>query len=398
MISLRAGKYPGFIKVRKVRSTANITSRFSENVGCRGEQQMRAFATSPGRNGLRFQKPIREVIFAPVLNYILAAVFISFLFSGCTLMPVEEEVLAPPVKEPQKVTYETQEAKKGTIEKKIRCTGYFVSVSKEDMFFRYSGGRLNKIYFKYGDTVKKGDLIADLDGGAIADNIALQKLVVQKAQISYDRINTQAELNGGGGKYDLELAGIELDMEKMKLANLYKEQEKSKLLSEIDGKIVYLKDVKQGDFVNAYDVIATVANPKALQLMYSEDKVSDFRNGMKIDVVIDDKHYDGEVAATPGDAPLNADEVTKKSIRIKVDKLPDTIKLGDDASFSLTLEKKENVIILPRQVINNFVGRKFVNVLVDGIREERDVELGVQTDTEAEIVKGLEVGELVIVR
>ena len=313
-------------------------------------------------------------------------------------MPVEEEVLAPPVKEPQKVTYETLEAKTGTIEKKIRCTGYFVSVSKEDVFFRYSGGRLNKIYFKYGDEVKKGDLIAELEGGAIADNIALQQLVVRRAQLNYDKVNTQAELNGGGSKYELELAGIELEMEKMKLSNLYKELDKSKLISEISGKVVYIKDIQQGDFVNAYDVIVTVADPKALQLMYSEDKVSDFRNGMKVDVVIDDVHFTGEVAATPLDAPLNADDETKKSIRIKVDKLPDSIQLGDDASFSLTLEKKENIIILPRHTINNFIGRKFVNVLVDGIREERDVELGIQTDTEVEIVKGLEAGELVIVR
>jgi len=313
-------------------------------------------------------------------------------------MPVEEEVLAPPVKEPQKVTYETLEAKTGTIEKKIRCTGYFVSVSKEDVFFRYSGGRLNKIYFKYGDEVKKGDLIAELEGGAIADNIALQQLVVRRAQLNYDKVNTQAELNGGGSKYELELAGIELEMEKMKLSNLYKELDKSKLISEISGKVVYIKDIQQGDFVNAYDVIVTVADPKALQLMYSEDKVSDFRNGMKVDVVIDDVHFTGEVAATPLDAPLNADDETKKSIRIKVDMLPDSIQLGDDASFSLTLEKKENIIILPRHTINNFIGRKFVNVLVDGIREERDVELGIQTDTEVEIVKGLEAGELVIVR
>ncbi len=331
-------------------------------------------------------------------NCLLAAVFITFLFSGCTLMPVEEEVLAPPVKEPQKVIYETLEAKTGTIEKKIRCTGYFVSVSKEDLFFRYRGGRLNKIHFKYGDTVKKGDLIAELDAGTILDDIALQQLVVRRAQISLDRINTQAELNGGGGKYELELAEIELEMEKIKLANLRKELETSKLVSEIDGEIVYLKEIKQGEYINAYDVIATVADPKALQLMYSEDKVSDFRDGMKVDVVIDDVNYTGEVVATPRDAPPNADEVTKKSIRIKVDKLPESIQIGDDASLSLTLEKKENVLILPRQVINNFVGRRFVNVLVDGIREERDVEQGIQTDTEVEIVKGLEVGEQVIVR
>ncbi len=48
-------------------STANITSRFSENEGCRGEQQAK-LTTSPGCNGLHFQKPMREGIDAPVFE------------------------------------------------------------------------------------------------------------------------------------------------------------------------------------------------------------------------------------------------------------------------------------------------------------------------------------------
>lgn len=329
---------------------------------------------------------------------IAAVLIISALLSGCTLLPVEEEVLAPPVKEPPKVEYETMEVKKGTIEKRIRCTGYFVSVSTEDVYFRFSGGRLKKIHVKYGDEVKKGDLIAELESGDIKNKIDMQELVVRKAQLNYERIKTQIDVNGGGSKYELEVAEIDLEMQKLTLANLYEELEKSRLVSLTDGVVVYLKEIEQGDFIGAYDVIATIADPKALQLMYSDSKVSDFRNGMKVDVVIDDVNYTGEVVATPLDAPQNADEVTKKSIRVKVDNLPDTIERGDDATLNLTLEKKENVIVMPRHMINNFIGRKFVNVLVDGIREERDVELGIQTDTEVEIVKGLEAGELVIVR
>ena len=41
-------------------------------------------------------------------------------------------------------------------------------------------------------------------------------------------------------------------------------------------------------------------------------------------------------------------------------------------------------------------GRRYVNVLEDGVRVEKDVEIGLQTDTEAEIINGLEEGDLVI--
>ena len=47
-------------------------------------------------------------------------------------------------------------------------------------------------------------------------------------------------------------------------------------------------------------------------------------------------------------------------------------------------------------LVNSFANRKFVNVLNDGIREERDIEVGIQNNTEVEVIKGLEEGELLI--
>lgn len=147
---------------------------------------------------------------------VLAAVIFSFLLSACSLLPKEAEVLAPPIQEPQKVTYETIEVKKGTIEKKIRCTGYFKSVIQKYLFFQSRGGRLKEIYVKQGDQVKKGDLIAELDTDSITNDIALQQIQMKKSQINYDRLKTQSDLEGGGVKYDLELVGLDLDMEKLK--------------------------------------------------------------------------------------------------------------------------------------------------------------------------------------
>jgi macrolide-specific efflux system membrane fusion protein len=76
--------------------------------------------------------------------------------------------------------------------------------------------------------------------------------------------------------------------------------------------------------------------------------------------------------------------------------LPEGIRMGEPASIVLTFEKRENVIVIPRMLVNSFANRKFVNVLNDGIREERDIEVGIQNNTEVEVIKGLEEGELLI--
>src|SRR5690606_28641602 len=97
-----------------------------------------------------------------VLLLIIMTLLMTSL-SGCYLFPKEEEVLAPPLVEPPEITYETQEVKKGVIEKKITASGTFVSIEQANMFFKHRGGRLKKIHVKVGDYVEKGQLIAELD-------------------------------------------------------------------------------------------------------------------------------------------------------------------------------------------------------------------------------------------
>lgn len=332
------------------------------------------------------------------LSMLLITVIFSVAFTGCYFFPKEEEVLAPPIKEPEKVSYQTIEVKTGTIERIVKCTGAFVSVSQMDVAYKDRGGRLKAIPVKIGDKVKAGDLVAELETDTVASDIQLQEIAVKKCQIAYDRIKTRLEIDGGGDRSELELAGLDLDANKLRLENLRKEVEKSKLISPIDGEVVYITDIKLGEMINAYQTVVRVADPSQLQLQYSDDKVGDFRLGMKPDILVNNKTYKGEVVMTPGDMPKDASEEMKKSIRIKLDSLPEGISIGSTASITMTLEKLENVIVLPKQVINTFSSRRFVNVLKNNLREERDVELGLQTETEVEVVKGLTVGEQIIIR
>jgi len=96
------------------------------------------------------------------IYYLLIIMFVIIFTSSCSFIPREEEVLAPPLKEPPKITYDYIELKRGTIEEKVQCTGYFVSVNQKDLSFKNQSGRLKGIYVKLGDKVKKGDLLAEL--------------------------------------------------------------------------------------------------------------------------------------------------------------------------------------------------------------------------------------------
>ena len=74
---------------------------------------------------------------AKIAAVFIVCAFFSIFMSGCYLFPEEEKVLAPPLVEPPKITYNVMKVKRGTIEEKIGGSGTFVSVEQENMFFKH---------------------------------------------------------------------------------------------------------------------------------------------------------------------------------------------------------------------------------------------------------------------
>lgn len=314
--------------------------------------------------------------------------------SGCYLFPKEEEVLAPPLVEPPEITYETQEVKRGVIEKKISASGTFVSIEQANMFFKHRGGRLKDIHVKVGDYVEKGQVIAELDSSDLENQIKQQEIQLKKAQTRLSQVKAHS-----GDKYEQRMAQYDVELAKLTLDNLKRQLNECKLTADISGNVVYVDlNVSIGDYVDAYQTLIRVADPNKLQLQVTGPDTSSFSLGMEADVTIKKQTYSGKVVMTPADVPLDVPEEQRDIVRIEVDDLPEDVKLGESAQVSLILDKREDVIVIPRNLVRNYMGRKYVLVLEDGLKKERDVEVGLETATEAEIMKGLEEGELLIVR
>jgi len=314
--------------------------------------------------------------------------------SGCYLFPKEEEVLAPPLVEPPEITYETQEVKSGVIEKKISASGTFVSIEQANMFFKHRGGRLKDIHVKVGDYVEKGQVIAELDSSDLENQIKQQEIQLKKAQTRLSQVKAHS-----GDKYEQRMAQYDVELAKLTLDNLKRQLNECKLTADISGNVVYVDlNVSIGDYVDAYQTLIRVADPNKLQLQVTGPDTSSFNLGMEADVTIKKQTYSGKVVMTPADVPLDVPEEQRDIVRIEVDDLPEDVKLGESAQVSLILDKREDVIVIPRNLVRNYMGRKYVLVLEDGLKKERDVEVGLETATEAEIMKGLEEGELLIVR
>ena len=316
----------------------------------------------------------------------------SLALAGCYLFPKEEKVLAPPLLAQPEVTYSTVTVKRGTIESKTTVPSDFVSVTQTPSFFHYGGSRLKRTLVKLGDEVKPGALLAELDTGSLDNRIAQQKILVRKAQVTSDRA-----IAFGRDRFEKELAALDVELAGLQLQDLQAQMDESKLYATAAGTVVYVAGVKPGDLLDAYRTVVQVADPKNLQLVYKGEKSGDFRVGNEVSVQLaNGKSYSGVVTMSPGSAPADVTEDLRGAIVVGLKSLPPGASIGDTASITRLLARRENVVVLPRDLVHTYLGRDFVQVMENGQMKERTLQLGVQTLTDVEVVSGLEPGEQVL--
>ena len=67
-----------------------------------------------------------------------------------------------------------------------------------------------------------------------------------------------------------------------------------------------------------------------------------------------------------------------------------------DVSVVFDVYTRPDTVVVPQKAVRELAGRKFVNLLVDGVKIEQDVETGIEDGKNIEILSGLAGGEELI--
>lgn len=311
---------------------------------------------------------------------------------------MEDETLQPPLVQPASEPLDIVEAAKGNIETYLKGNANFVSASSAALSFKDSGGRLKSINAKVGEEVKEGDLLAELETGDLELQLKLQKLNVERARLLYLEAKTS-----DASDTDLRLREIDMERETLQQDNMENKLASSRLYAPISGVVIFAESLNEGEYVNAFQTIITVADPTDMQLTYVAAESKDLlpiEAGMPASLKYKGKEYTGKVLQSPSNAPLAGDaakaERNAVTIIIGMDNPPSDVQIGHSAELSIRLQSRENVIVLPKSAIRSYMGRSYVQVAEGERRKEVDVELGLTTPTQVEVVKGLEEGDQII--
>lgn len=227
-----------------------------------------------------------------------------------------------------------------------------------------SVGECEKVAVQEGDSVKAGDVLADLDKKAVAATIGQTEVQVRQTQTSYD-IAERSLAEGIGAKAERdnarfahEQAMAALNTQKVQLAKLT-------IRAPISG-IVTKKNVQEGQLVSAGMTVFTIVDPLSYMLVINppEKELARLKVGQLAKVTVDALGTEEFDAALRRINPA-VDSATG-TVKVTLDFDPATRKRLRESAFArvrLVLETHENALLVPKDALIEENARKYLFIV-----------------------------------
>ncbi len=232
--------------------------------------------------------------------------------------------------------------------------------------------------------------IAEADAG-----VSVAEADLATAQAQYEKLKNgvdadeiaQAEADIATAKYNLSLAEKAL--------------EGATVVAPIEGTIMAING-SVGDTVEGAFIVIDKVTPTKLTISLDETDLNSIGEGYEVEVVFnayEDRVFNGHVTlVNPALTSMGNSGVVTAEVVLDEDpavKMP-TLPIGLSASVEVIGSRAENVVLVPVEaLVEQQDGSYAVNVLENNQPTLREVEVGIMDYTYAEILSGLEAGEMV---
>lgn len=328
----------------------------------------------------------------------MLALMLLSLVAGCSLLPPEDEKeTLPEIRVPTISQKPEYPVKRTTLELKTTGSGKLLSAREEKLVFETDNRRIMAVHVKAGDEVEPGQLLAELDTGSTDSQLRRKQIEIEKAELDLKEALRGAD--DAAGAIDLRKRQLEYELLKQELADLQEELRGTKLVAPFSGTITSFT-AKRGDMARAYVSIGGIADLDALvvAVQLGTSDLESVAPGMEALVGLNAAgDFKGKVRSLPvsGAAADSLDAY----VLIDIEGLPDGIGHGTPLSASVIVERRTDVLTIPLAALRQQNSRTYVLASsADGSKGEIDVEIGVQTTTDVEIIKGLDEGQKVVGR
>jgi membrane fusion protein (multidrug efflux system) len=360
-------------------------------------------------------KVIRRILFWLIA---LAVVFVTFWFG---FMQKTAEIL----EEEKTVPVEVEVVRAGSIQETIELTGWIKAnqivniaskVAGRVESLRVPSNGSDSVAVEEGVSVKKGQQLAVIDHDVyLAQLVAAQASVrakeVELADAEREQKRVIALYEGGSATEQsrdkavtaAELAAASLSLTKANLELAQINLRESMIVSPIDG-IVTAKHIDEGNLIRSGDQIVTIADMKTVKVIVAatEKYGAQITVGMPAKINVDafaERTFDASVHSIH--PALDAQTHTIQ-VEIRLDNEELLLKPGMFARVTLITKRKDNVVVIPRDVVlGGKIDEHYVYVVEEAsagkIARKHFVEIGIEQADRYEITNGLKAGETLVV-
>lgn len=277
-----------------------------------------------------------------------------------------------------------------------------------------ASGEVKQVMVEVGDTVSAGQTLFTIDSTSANITLEQAQLNVKNYQESLKLVETNLERTralydaGAAAKSDLETLENQYESTKIALRNA-----ELAVQNATQGLSYYTVTAPSGGYVTAVNVVAgglasqagaavVISDTSSLELSagLSEYLISSVHVGDMVNVNIESassEPFTGTITKI-SEAPTQG--TYTYPITVKVDDPKGLIKAGMFAEVRLISARKENVVAVPSDAVITSSGEKKVVILNDDGETVslKNVTVGVDNGTMAEITEGLSTGEKLVVK
>ena len=258
-----------------------------------------------------------------------------------------------------------------------------------------------------GDAVKKGDVLATADTTDLKRQLTTANTAVDTAGIQLRLAKASlSDANDAALTAQIRQAKISVNNARSQLADATKTRNDLKtqislaaLTAPIDG-VVTAVNVVKGLEAPSGDAIVIDATTFQITADVVESDLASMKVGQAANVAISavDADVTGTVTAiAPTAAGDTTGGVVSFAVTVSLKNVPATVRAGMTADVTITIDSATNVLTVPATALRGTAGNYSVLILgADGTPTAQPVEVGLVTNTLAEIKSGLAEGQEVV--
>ena len=314
---------------------------------------------------------------------------------------------------------------RGTIRERVSLVGSLKPKEQVEVIPRITG-RLERIFVDVGDPVREGQLLAELEGEELAQQVlrADASLAVAEATLAQREAELENARAEGKRAADLfaqglmsvqaqqtaetrarvvqsQLALAEAQVRQAKAAHeeLRIRQQQTQIRSPLDGWVAR-RYVHPGALVNPNTPLVNVLRLSTMvtQVSVPERDFAKLQVGNQATVAIDalgGRSYEGRVARI---SPLLDPTTRSGSVEIEIPNSDGQLKAEMFARIQMDLGADRQALLVPRDAVILRGQQTGVNVLLTDRVQFRPIETGASTEQGIEVLAGVEAGTTVITR